>query len=120
MTESKKMSHEYLDPYPTDLAGPSQVFLDAMSGEDVPTNCLIHAAYNGAGAVMGQMFPDDAHETKAKKAMAAAAKTECPDEEKAKELLEKATQKRGPISDMILKQLLAFFMAKINEWLNPR
>lgn len=113
---AKKVEHSSLLPYPTDISEPASILLKKLSGEEVGHNCCIHAAYQIQGVALGQLFPDDHdHSESVSKGVQS---VKAPNDEEAKALLEDATKKRGPIADMILKQLLAFAIAKLNEWLN--
>jgi hypothetical protein len=118
--QSKKtVGHHLLTPYPTDLNEPADILLAKMSGEDVPLGCCVHAAYQIQGVTLSNLFPDD-HEHVMR---SSGEEVAVPSDEKAKELLQQCKSDagvRGPIADMIMKQLLAFVMAKLNEWLNTR
>lgn len=108
--------HANLFPYPTDLGTPAGILLSSLNGEsEVDRNCMIHAAVQIQCVAMGHLFPDD-HTRDPVGSVPVTA--EVPSDEEAKGLLQEATMKRGPITDMILQKLLAWAISKINEWLN--
>lgn len=114
-TESP-VGHEMLFKYPTDLATPAGLLFKKFSGEDVPINCCIHAAVQIECVAVSTLYPDEHVEHETVQSMKA---VKCPSDKEAKELLEQvSSNQEGPITDMILKQLLAFAIAKLNEWLS--
>ncbi len=66
---------------------------------------------------LGRLYPD----TDTAVAMKAVEACPCPTDEEAKQILESVSGAKatvgGPISDMILQQLLAFVLTKLQEWL---
>jgi hypothetical protein len=118
MEMAKKMSHSHLQPYPGDMGEPARILLDKLNGGDVDRNCCIHAAYQIQGVALASIFPDDDHDTVGARSVEGIGSTQVPSNEKAKEILTEATAMRGPLSDLFMKQLLAFVMAKLQEWLD--
>lgn len=106
--------HHNLFPYPTDLSTPAEILLGSMTGGEVDRNCMIHAAVQIQCVAVGHLFPDD-HEPQPMGSMKDVA---VPSDEEVKGLLKEATTKKGPITDMLLQQLLVWVIAKINEWLS--
>lgn len=118
MEMAKKVSHSHLQPYPTDLGEPSKILLSKLNGEEVDRNCCIHAAAQVMGVCLGNIFPDDDPAVSGARSVEGIGSTQVPSNEKAKEILTEATAMRGPLSDLLMKQLLAFVMAKLQEWLD--
>lgn len=112
------MRHDLLNPYPTDISEPSGILLSKLGGQDVPLPCLVHAAYQLVGVCLSQLLPDTAETTTGMHAKAKLlASCPRPSDEEAKAALTEAKAMHGPVTDLILKQLLAFAMAKLQEWL---
>lgn len=109
--------HTNLQPYPTDLNEPCNLLLQKLNGQEVDINCCIHAAYQVAGVALGHLFPDEHDHAPVASSMAT---VNAPSDEEAKGLLEQATVKTGPLTDMLLQQLLAFALKKLQEWLASR
>jgi hypothetical protein len=110
--KADKHTHDKLQPYPTDLAEPAKVLLSHMDGDEVSHNCCVHAAYQIQGVVFGKLFPEGHDHSEGMRSVS----VETPNEEEGKRLLEECTKTRGPITDMILQQLLAF----VWKWLQDQ
>jgi hypothetical protein len=117
MEMAKKVSHSHLQPYPNDMGEPARILLDKLNGGDVDRNCCIHAAYQIQGVTLASIFPDD-HEDVGARSSVGIGEIQVPSNEKAKEILTEATAMRGPLSDLLMKQLLAFVLVKLQEWLD--
>jgi hypothetical protein len=121
-----------LNPYPTDIAEPSNVLLQYFRSKDVPINTLVHAAYQVQGVVMGEMLPDNPVQAAAEDGSSQAQKPKgstspvmcvqavaCKDDEECCEVLETACGKkgmRGSLSQLILQQLLGIALQILQQY----
>lgn len=101
-----------MTPYPTDVVTPCQILYGRLSGNDTPNQCCVHAAYQLVGAGLARFYPDSDGEI-----MMRGTPTSTPSDEEGLELLKQGSTMKGPITDMILQQLMAFALAKLQEWL---
>ena len=127
--------------YPSDMNEAADTLLTRATGGDVPLAKAIHASYHLQGCLFGVLYPDTAvfAATGPGSSPAGCPPECCPcpctEEEGQKALAcivshgkpAKATRGAGagavvggPLSDLIMRQVLAYLMTLLQQWLTPK